>query len=656
MCGIVGLIDPARVAPFGPGGPAAGEEAAPGEVRAALAAMSRAVAPRGPDSAGTWFAPGVALGHRRLKVIDLSDAAAQPMGNADGSVQVVFNGEIYNFADLRAELIAQGHRFRSRSDTEVLVHGYTQWGEGLLDRLVGMFAFGLWDARRRRLLAARDRMGKKPLYFAQVVRAGAPPLFAFASELKGLLPVPGFERRLDPAALARYLTFEYVPPPRSIFQEARKLDAGERLLLDLAGDAGAAPEVRRYWDLPLPTEHAPWPAAPAAEELTALLRRAVERRLVGDVPLGAFLSGGLDSSAVVAMMAEIAGADRIETFSLGFAEPSFDESAHARLVARHLGTRHHELRLDAPTLLATLPEVTAFLDEPLGDASIVPTFLLARFTRGQVTVALSGDGGDELFAGYPTFAADRAGGLYFDRLPARARALVAAAAGRLRARSGYFSLDFKVNQFLRGGSEPGAHRHQRWLASFLPEELDDLLAPGATAALAADRDPLADLDRLAGARAGWHPQDRLLELYARFYLANDVNVKVDRAAGAVGLEVRAPLQDTDLVTFACQLPPALRLRGLTPKYILKRAMRGRLPESVLARRKQGFAVPVARWLREELREPLLDELAPAKLRREGLFQPAAVARLIDDHLSGRRDRRKQLWTLFQFERWLAAWG
>jgi asparagine synthase (glutamine-hydrolysing) len=638
MCGIIGIIDPAQL-----------DSGEPPE-RALIERMTAAVAARGPDGAGIWTAPGVGLGHRRLKVIDLSDAAAQPMGGPDGAVQVVFNGEIYNFADLRAELVAHGHRFRSRTDTEVLVHGYERWGDGLLPRLQGMFAFAIWDGRRRRLLAARDRMGKKPLYFTQVARGTDPPLFAFASELKGLLPVPGFSRALEPVALARYLAFEYVPPPHAIFAGTRKLDAGEQLVLELADDRRARPEVRRYWQLRFPDWHEPWSTAEAAAELRVLLRRAVERRLVADVPLGAFLSGGLDSSTVVANMAEIAGADRIATFSIGFADPSHDESAHARAVAQHLHTDHHEQRLDGSALLAALPEVAAFLDEPLADASIVPTFLLSRFTRGQVTVALSGDGGDELFAGYPTFTADRAADA-FQRLPPVAQRLIARAANRLPARSGYFSLDFKVHQFLRGGAEVGPRRHQRWLAAFLPEEIPSLLSPDLAAALPPGDDPLADLDSDAG-----HPADRLMAFYARHYLANDVNVKVDRASSAVGLEVRCPLQDAELVAFASQLPPTLRRRGLEGKYILKQSMRGRLPRAILARRKQGFAIPVARWLREELRPALLDQLHPTLLRRQSLFNPTAVARVLDDHLSGRRDRRKQLWTLFTFQRWLERWG
>jgi asparagine synthase (glutamine-hydrolysing) len=652
MCGIAGLIDPGLVREGRDDG-----RTPDAPTRDLIARMNRAVAPRGPDAEGFWFAPGVALGHRRLKIIDLSDAAAQPMGNADGSIQLVFNGEIYNFADLRAELLGHGHKFRSRSDTEVIVHGYAQWGDGVIDRLHGMFAFGLWDARRRRFLAARDRMGKKPFYFAQIPRPGAPPLFAFASELKGLLPVPGFSRAIDHHALARYLAYEYVPPPRTIFATARKLDAAEKLVLDLgsATTGTAVPVTSRYWELPFPTEQPRprWRPDDAAAELRTVLTRAVERRLVSDVPLGVFLSGGLDSSSVAAVMAKIAGADRIKTFSIAFSDPSFDESAHARTVARHLGTDHHEQRLDPATMLGILPSVADFLDEPLADASIVPTYLLSRFTRQHVTVALGGDGGDELFAGYPTFKAHLPGKLFFERAPLAAQRLVARAAAALPAGTGYFSLDFKLNQFLRGGPAPGPRRHQRWMCSFLPEELATVLRPEVAAAVG---DPLDDVDARAARSQARHEADQLMDFYARFYLPNDVNVKVDRASGAVGLEVRAPLLDTEVVTLACQLPPSLRLRGLTSKYILKRAMRGLLPESIIHRKKQGFGVPVARWMKEDLKPALLDELAPDKLQREGLFDPTAVAALIDDHLTGRRDRRKALWTLFTFERWLGRWG
>jgi asparagine synthase (glutamine-hydrolysing) len=637
MCGIAGLFDPtwASLDPTW------------------ITRMTRALAPRGPDGEGFWHAPGVALGHRRLAVIDLSAAAGQPLGNEDGSVQVVFNGEIYNFQELRAELAGHGHTFRSQGDTEVLVHGYEQWGDDLLVHVDGMFAFVLWDGRRRRLLAARDRMGKKPLYYARIERPQAPPLFAVASELKALVTLPGFDRRLDHEALGRFLVHEYVPPPHCILRGARKLAAGERLRIELG--AAAAPQVDRYWDLSFAAEPGRQGDDEAAAELRAHLSRSVRRRLVADVPVGIFLSGGIDSSTVAAFAAEASGANNVHTFSIGFSESSFDESSHARRVASHLGTQHHEERLGARALLDILPEVVDFLDEPFADASVVPTYLLARFTRRHVTVALGGDGGDELFAGYQTFLAEGWGRLFFDRAPASLRAAVAAAAARLPARSDYFSLDFKLNQFLQGGPVPGPRRHQRWLASFLPEQLADLLTPEAARA-GLTGNALAAVDERAQRGPARAPWDRLLDFYARFYLPDDVNTKVDRASGAVGLEVRAPFLDTALVDFACRLPPRLRLRRRSPKFILKHAMRGRLPDAILGRAKQGFAVPVARWLREELRPLLRDELAEGKLRREGIFAPARVTALVEDHLAGRRDRRKALWTLLMFERWLGRWA
>ena len=638
MCGIAGLIDPTW-ASLDP---------------AWIADMTSALAPRGPDGEGFWRAPGVALGHRRLAVIDLTDAAAQPLGNENGSVQVVFNGEIYNFAELRAELVGHGHVFRSHGDTEVLVHGYEEWGDDLVTRIDGMFAFALWDARKRRLLAARDRMGKKPLYFASIARAGAPPLFAVASELKALLRVPGFDRCIDHQALCRYLVHEYVPPPHTIFRGARKLGAGQRLCLEVRADGMSEPRIDRYWDLPFAAEPRVVGDDVAACELRGLLLAAVRKRLVADVPVGIFLSGGIDSSSVAALAAELAGPANVRTFSIGFAESSFDESSHARRVARHLGTQHSEERLDARALLDVLPKVVDFFDEPLADASVVPTYLLSAFTRQHVTVALGGDGGDELFAGYQTFMAEAWGRLFFDHTPALLRRAVAGAARLLPARTGYFSLDFKLNQFLQGGDVPGPRRHQRWMASFVPEHLALLLAPELRHQAASD--PLVAVDRRAQdgpARTDW---DRLMDYYAHFYLPDDVNTKVDRASGAVGLEVRAPFLDTALVEFACRLPPHQRLRWRTPKYILKRAMRGHLPDDILDRKKQGFAVPVARWMREDLAPALRDELAPDKLRREGLFDPAFVEGLVGDHLSGRRDRRKALWTLFMFERWLERWS
>ena len=643
MCGIAGLLDPTWVdIDLG-----------------CLTRMTRALTARGPDGEGFWVAPGVGLGHRRLSVIDLTAAGTQPMGGEDASVQVTFNGEIYNFAGLADELAGRGHRFRSRCDTEVLVHGYEEWGERLLERIDGMFAFAIWDARRRRLFAARDRMGKKPFYWAQIPRGGGrPPLFVFGSELKALLPVPGLDRGVDLEALQRYLAFEYVPAPRTIVRGARKLDASECLTLDLGADPFATPVVRRYWDLPFPETHAPRREDEAAEELRGLLQRAVKRRLVSDVPLGVFLSGGIDSSAVVSLMSAAGGHGGIKTFSIGFSDASFDETSHARQVAERFGTEHREERLTPEALLGILPDVMTFMDEPLADASIIPMYLLARFTRQHVTVALGGDGGDELFAGYPTFKAEKLARDFYDRLPAPVGRLGADVARRLAAHlpagTDYFSLDFKIHQFLRGVSDVGPRRHQRWMSSFLPEEQAALLT--SEVRRQALGDPLADLDarvRQTAARDGW---DVIMDYYCRFYLTGDINVKVDRACGAVGLEGRAPFLDTDVVSFACRLPPALRMSGGVSKRILKAALRGHLPDDILDRPKQGFGVPVARWMKGELLPLVREELHPDKLRREGFFDPVEVSRIVDEHVEGRRDHRKQLWTLLVFEQWLRRHG
>jgi len=643
VCGIAGLIDPT-------GG------AVDGDV---VRRMTRTVAPRGPDGEGFWFAPGVGLGHRRLSIIDLSAAGTQPMGGEDDAVQVTFNGEIYNFASLADELSAAGHKFRSHCDTEVLVHGYEQWGEGLLDRIDGMFAFAIWDARKKRLFAARDRMGKKPFYWAQIPRdGGRPPLFAFGSELKALLTVPGIDRSVDPQALSRFLAFEYVPAPLTIIKGARKLDASECLSLDLGRDPAATPVVRRYWDLPFPETHAPRREEEAAEELRALLLRAVKRRLMSDVPLGVFLSGGIDSSTMVALMAAAGGHGGIKSFSIGFSDASFDETSYARVIAQKFGTEHREERLTPQSMIGILPDVMRMLDEPLADASIIPTYLLTRFTRQHVTVALGGDGGDELFAGYPTFKAEKMARDFYDRLPGPLGMLGASvarkAAGLLPAGTDYFSLDFKVNQFLRGVSSTGPRRHQRWLASFLPEEQATLLSPQMRQA--AGGDPFGNIDARVATTKARDPWDVIMDFYCRFYLTGDINVKVDRASSGVGLEARAPFLDTDVVTFACQLPPSLRMDGTTTKRILKTAMRGTLPDDILDRPKQGFGVPVARWMKEDLLPMMREELQPDKLRREGFFDPAEVTRILDEHVEGRHDHRKQLWTLFVFEQWLHHWG
>jgi asparagine synthase (glutamine-hydrolysing) len=637
MCGIAGLIGPAGSSVDRP----------------LLEGMTRALVHRGPDGDG-FFAPpgqGIGLGHRRLRIIDL-DTGDQPMrGCTSRDVWVVFNGEIYNFQELRRELEGRGHAFHTRSDTEVIVHGYEEWGDAVLERLRGMFALCVWDGQARRALLARDRMGKKPLYYAHTGTG-----LAFASELKALLMHPRVDRRLDARAVIQYLVHEYVPAPASIVRGVRKLGPGERLTFEPDRAGGAELRPSRYHDLVFPAPGEMRIADPdeAADELRGLLKEAVRRRLVSDVPLGVFLSGGIDSSTVVALMAEERDPATIDTFAIGFRDPSFDESSHARMVARAFGTRHHEERLEPKTLLDLLPDVARIVDEPLGDASIVPTHLLARFTRRRVTVALGGDGGDELLAGYPTFQADLLARGY-DRAPPAIDRLLRRVVERLPVSTANFSRDFKARQFLRGADLAGVARHQAWLGSFLPSE--------ALAAVSADvreqaarEDPLADLVIRANAAGAADPSDRLLWFYCRYYLEGDILVKVDRATMAASLEARAPFLDEDVVRFACRVAPGLRMRGLKTKVLLKRAMRGRLPKAVLDRPKKGFGIPVARWLKAELRPLLLDLLGPGPVRRSGLLDANTVDRLIREHLAGRRDHRKPLWTLLMLAQWQNVWG
>jgi asparagine synthase (glutamine-hydrolysing) len=602
---------------------------------AVIRAMCDALRHRGPDDEG-YHTGGAVLGARRLSIIDLA-GGHQPIPNEDGTVWVVQNGEIYNFPELRAEAARRGHRFRTRSDTEVLVHLYEDHGPDLVDRLEGMFAFAVWDARLRRLVLARDRMGKKPLHYARP-RGG----LVFASELKALLRHPGVTPALSAAALARYLAFDYVPAPLAIFDGVAKLPPGHVLVFE---DGNA--RVSRYWDLPAPDGNGAG-APDAAERLLRLLEAATARRLLSDVPLGAFLSGGIDSSAVAALMTRHS-ASPVQTFSIAFEERSFDESRYAREVATCLGTDHHE-EVMAPAVMAALASrLGEILDEPLADASILPTYLLSRFTRRYVTVALSGDGGDELFAGYPTYQAHQvARRLAWTPRPVLigARAL----AGRLPVSYADLSLDFKIRRFLSGLGHPLALRHTLWLGTFGPHELPEVLAPDVWRAVEAD-DLLAEVrGHLRAARdRDW--LGTLLYLDAKLYLQDGVLVKVDRASMACSLEVRCPFLDTAVVEFASRLPAHQKLRGLTTKFLLKRALKGLLPDRILHRRKKGFGVPVGAWIRGPWRDLFRDVLGRDRLTRQGLLNPQAVARLLDEHLAGTHDHRKKLWNLFVLQIW-----
>ncbi len=623
MCGIAGFVNR--------DGAAASREV--------LARMTATLAHRGPDGDGLYVDGPVALGHRRLSIIDLA-GGAQPMANEDGSVWVSYNGELYNEPTLRAGLRARGHVYRTASDTESLVHLYDEHGVDFVRHLNGMFALALWDAHRARLVLARDRMGQKPLYYAETTGGG----LVFGSEPKALLRHPDVPRRLDAAGLARYLFYEYVPAPHSIWEDVRKLPRA----CVLVWEAGRA-TVTRYWSPPLPAADCA-PFEPSAERFWGEFREAVARHRRSDVPLGVFLSGGIDSSSVAAALAELVPARNVKTFSIGFEDPSFDESAQARAVARHLGTDHHERIFSAETVYDLLPEVAGWLDEPFGDASILPTLLLSRFARTEVKVALGGDGADELLAGYPTFAAERVAVL-FRRLPAPARALAGAAVGWLPVDHGNLSFDFKLKQFLRGAAEPTPLAHQRWLGSYSGPEIARVLVSGSACDVEAEH-----LRRAEGLPPGADDDlTRSLLLYQDTYLPEDILTKVDRAGMACGLEVRAPFLDARLVDMIEALPAGYKYgRGRT-KRLLKRAASGRLPAATLSRPKKGFGIPVACWLRGPLLPLLANLLDRDRLKRQGLFRPDEVHRRVLEHQAGLRDHRKPLWTLLMFQLWYDHW-
>lgn len=570
MCGVAGFV--------GSGG------------QADLRAMTDALAHRGPDGDGFLIdsAHGVHLGHRRLAILDLA-LGDQPMYNEDRSVAIVFNGEIYNHAVLRSELEDRGHRFRSsHSDTEVLVHGYEEWGLALAERLNGMFAFVVYDSRRRRLLLARDRCGEKPLYYTT-----HPDFFGFASELGALSKHSGFKKELDPRALQKYFAHGYIPAPLALYRTCYKLSAGCQLTYDLDS---RATKTHQYWDFRIEADESLDMAATdvLAEELRHLLLESVERRLESDVPLGIFLSGGVDSSAVLALAAKLRPASEIQSFTIGFTEPSYDESSFARLMARHVGSIHREKIFDADTMRDLMPGVLARMDEPLGDASILPTYLLSSFTREHVTVALSGDGGDELFAGYDPFSALGPARIYNRLVPQAVHRGVRRLASFLPISSRNMSFDFKVRRALAGLSYPEALWNPIWLAPLEPAQIDDLFETPVD-----PEDLYEEALNLWNQSAATNAVDRSLEFYTKLYLQNDILTKVDRASMMVSLESRAVFLDNHVLDFCRRLPHRFKLWRGERKYLLKRALQGLLPSEIIQRTKKGFGIPLVKWLQEE---------------------------------------------------------
>ena len=628
MCGICGIVRRN-------GGPAVAADV--------LGAMTRAMTHRGPDDEGLYLDRTVGLGARRLSIIDLQ-GGHQPIGNEDGTLQIVFNGEIYNYRELRAFLDTKGHRFSTHSDTEVVLHLFEEYGPEALGHLDGIFALAIWDARRRELFLARDRTGIKPLYYV-VDHTG----LTFGSELKVVLQNPDVRRRLDLTALNEYLSFEYVPTPRTILRGISRLAPGHWLTWD-----GTAARLTQYWNpsLARSEDQPPVQWREFAAGLRGALQATVERELVSDVPVGVLLSGGLDSSAIAACMVD-AHNGPVDSFSVAFDEPSFDESRYARMVATHLGTRHHELRLTSRMVADVVPGLADVLDEPFGDASFVPTYLLSKFARTHVKVVMGGDGSDELFAGYPTLVAHRLIAYYERAIPWMVRAYgVQRVLPHLPVSFDYFSREFKIRRFMAGRGVPLEARHHRWMGSFFDEEKALLFQDQVQSVLG---DTYATAYRHSDECDARLPLNKILYNDMKMYLEGDILFKVDRASMAASLEVRVPFLNRRIVDFATKLPLSLKLHRLTGKYLLKRAMAGRLPAEILTRPKQGFAMPVAQWLASELKELTVDMLSPARLARQGLFRPEYVEGLMRDHFARTRDNRKLLWTLLSFQLWHARY-
>lgn len=591
-----------------------------------LRRMNAAQRHRGPDGEGTYVDPAhaVHLGHQRLAVIDLA-GGHQPMWTADNQLGIVFNGEIYNHGELRGELTALGSVFQTdHSDTEVLLHAYRQWGEDFVKRLNGMWAFVIYDRQQRRLFGSRDRFGKKPFYYHV-----GPNLFAFASELTALTAHSHVPRKVSPLGLKKLFAYGYIPAPHTYIGDTWKIPAGHNFSYDLREWRLT---VRPYWEFRLQPDPS-WESRRTedlGEELLAILSRAVQRRLIADVPIGTFLSGGVDSSTITMLAANLAGSQAIETFSVGFDEPSFDESRYARLVADHIGARHHHQVFTDAEARAALPQVAGGLDEPLGDSSILPTWFLARFARRNVTVALGGDGADELFAGYDPFRAIRWANLYQKLLPRPVHRAIALVAHHLPVSHRNMSLDFKIKRTLRGLDYPPALWCPVWMAPLAPNELSALF-----------NEPIAPEEIYADAITAWEQCSQpdsvshVLEFYTRFYLQDDILTKVDRASMAHSLEVRSPFLDLEVAEFAQRLPVAFKLRGTHTKSILKEAVRGHLPREIIDRPKKGFGVPIGRWYqKQEL--PIADCL-PDMLDTNFYHLRANL------HLQGKADERSMLW-------------
>lgn len=634
MCGIVGILDLASSPEQG-----------------LIERMNRIMHHRGPDGEGYYLDGPIALGHRRLSIIDLA-GGKQPLSNEDGTIWVTFNGEIYNFQGLRDELIEKGHRFSTRSDTETIVHAYEEYGESCVERFRGMFSFAVWDGRIKRLFIARDRLGKKPLYYHTDGKR-----FIFASEIKAIVQDEKVKREIDPKALADYFTYNYIPFPETIFKGIRKLPPGHWMTVDLVGSGVSAKPAAetepsklevvtsKYWDIVYHPDHSvsenEW-----VESLREKLREAVRMRLISEVPLGAFLSGGIDSSTVVALMSQVQNSP-VKTFSIGFREEDFSELKYARMIAEKFGTDHHEMVID-PDAVEVLPLLAWEFDEPFADSSAIPTYYVSKMAREQVTVILSGDGGDETFAGYRRYRWAQDMNRY-DRLPSPLKSLLFGLPAALLPDG------TKGKGMLRHLSKEPFERYAGLNTFAGPSYLQSLLSNDIISCM---RQSLPDYSAMEDFYNSCGSSDYLTRIQyvdTKLYLAEDILTKVDRTSMLCSLETRAPLLDHEVVELVAKMPSTMKIRNGEMKYILKRAMEGILPDEILFRKKMGFGVPLVHWFKKDLTAYAHDVLLSREAKERGIFNPRYVETLLDAHRKKGRDLSANIWALLFFEQWCRNW-
>jgi len=611
------------------------------EAREIISEMSGVLNHRGPDDTGFYIDNDVALGHKRLSIIDLS-TGKQPMHNEDKSVWLIMNGEIYNFQELRKDLESKGHRFCTRSDSEILIHLYEEEGYDSVKHLNGMFAFALWDKSKKTLFLGRDRIGKKPLHYAIVDGK-----LYFASEIKALLKHPHIERDLDLDSLSEYLTFEYIPAPNSIFKHIKKLLPGHILIFSKMNIV-----INSYWDITFrkSAQRIYSDENEVSKQLLKLLEESVKQRLMSDVPLGIFLSGGIDSSIITSLAARNSS-EKIKTFSIGFKDASFDESLYAHAVSDYAGTEHHALMISAKDILRLIPCVGKIIDEPLADASIFPTYLLSQYARDYVTVVLAGDGGDELFAGYPTHLAHFFADKFYSRIPLFLRKYILdKAVNALPVSLDNFSFDFKAKKFISGFSFPRHLRHHIWMGSFCPKEKENLLLPSFRGNLDPERG-FAVIPRILARCDSLLFQNTILYMDMKMYLHDDILVKVDRASMANSIEIREPFLDYKLIEFVTKLDFNLKMRRSRSKYILRKTAKGLIPQKIIDRPKKGFGIPISKWIKKELYGLVEETLSKHRISQGGLFNYSYIRQALKQHLDGKKDNRKLIWTLLIFELW-----